>query len=227
MEDNVSTVEMEGFSVDLRTDTPTELQRARTFSNESQLVEAILEELRPDDRFWDVGANIGLFTLFASEVIETGEIHSFEPHKANFQSLNSNIERECPDIAFAHNIALFDEDGWVHFDPVDPTVGEGHGHITEEGGMKVQCIRGDSLQYRPPDVVKIDVEGAEMRVLKGMNHITDDIRAIFIEAHPSRMVNRYGNSVGDIIDFSHRMEFKTSLLFSRGNEKFFKLHRDG
>lgn len=226
MEDNVSTVELAGFSVNMSTDTEVELQRVRTFSNESSLVDAVMEELQPSDIFYDVGANIGMYTLFAAKIIDTGEIHSFEPHPENIKKLLKNMEREIDDIhCRVHEVALYNKDEVSRFDPVSREPAEGHGHVTPNGDLKIHCVRADQLDISPPNVVKIDVEGAEYRVLLGMLGILSECRAIFIETHPTRMRERYEDTISDIMQFAKRGGFKVKRIDRRGKEDFLKLEK--
>jgi len=221
----MTVLEFGGYEIDIDTETDIEKRRADNFDNESRFMEDLLDEFREDDVFWDIGANIGIYSLFAANIIKSGEIHSFEPHPSNILKLLNNVHRDDSGLIFVHNIALHDSSGTVRFDPVSGETGEGHGHISTSGEMLVECRRGDQLDINPPDVIKIDVEGAEMRVLNGLFGLLGGARAVYIEAHPQRMMNRYDDSVGDIIDLVKRRGMTTRTLMVRGREKFMKLEQ--
>ncbi len=129
--------------------------------------------------FYDVGANIGYYTLLAAKRIgENGTIYAFEPDSNNRKKLHANIELNnfknvviVPNIVSNKNnktIKLFVSDkknrGMSSIEKPDNFSG-----ITEN----VQTISLDefSKTAKFPDLIKIDVEGAEYSVLKGMKEI--------------------------------------------------------
>lgn len=217
------TIEKAGYSIDILSYSEKEDERITNIGNESPLIEDITNELKYDDCFWDVGANIGIYTLFADEVIGSGEIHSFEPHPVNAKSLRNNINEYCSDKVTPHEIALLDKEGELLFDTASMEPGEGAGQISNEGDIKVKTRRADELDIESPDVMKIDVEGAEIKVLRGLDDILDNIRIIYLEAHLVQLIKGYNMSFGHITDFVKEKDLEVELMFSRGTEKFLKI----
>jgi FkbM family methyltransferase len=132
--------------------------------------------LKPGMVFVDVGAHIGEYTLRAARIVGlTGEVHAFEPAPDNFKILKLNIKENGLTNAHANCAALSDSGGKLSFRiESDPALNRlqfssdldraPHGIIT------VDSCRLDSYwasQTRAIDLIKLDVEGAELMVLKG------------------------------------------------------------
>jgi FkbM family methyltransferase len=158
---------------------------------------------------WDVGAHIGFHTLgFSVLVGHTGRVVGFEPNAANRQRLQQNLEHN-PDLLARIDIlpcGLSDQDGEFPFaisDDVDSgassmsfldrTNGSIDPHTAASWNRVVVPVRtADSLVgdgVARPHVVKIDVEGAELLVLRGASEmITAGRPVMIVEAHSARLV---------------------------------------
>lgn len=137
----------------------------------------------------DVGANVGFFTLrFANWVRDGGYVIAIEPEKVNIVRLKRAIlKRGCEKVVQLVEGVAAEADGVLRLqvNPMHP--GD---HKIAEDGIAVQAYTVDSLlSVRDwPDVslVKIDVQGAEYRVLVGMRKTLQRFRpAIFIEMDDS------------------------------------------
>jgi FkbM family methyltransferase len=122
-----------------------------------------------NDIVLDVGANIGTTALFFAKQCVNGKVHAYEPSKSMIQVLKNNIERNNIQNIEVHPYALSDkaETAWLKVEtPNNP----GSAHLTADAeGSPVDIY---ALDENPPttnrlDFVKIDVEGYEMKVLKG------------------------------------------------------------
>jgi len=178
---------------------------------ESVPLAAFLRHLRPDDRVWDVGANVGLYTGFAAAALDPdrGRVVAFEPYDPNADLLERNADLN-PAPVDVHRLALSDDDGHVAFShPEEDTIGAGLPAISDdEAASRVETARGDTLvstgRAPAPTVIKIDVEGAEPLVVDGLDATlrNDPPRVLIVEIHhPTEAVDRrsieeYGDSVG-------------------------------
>lgn len=136
--------------------------------------------LREGDLFLDIGANIGSYTLLASKVCGSDSI-AFEPDPLTFSRLEANIEVNDLSLkVHAHRMALFDRCGEINFS----VGGDTTNHIIEgEGGQTVRCERlDDILKGRSPTAIKIDVEGAEIAVLRGAKQTLRSPSLLAVEA---------------------------------------------
>jgi|GEM_PF-1712501 FkbM family methyltransferase len=130
----------------------------------------IQEHLKQDQTFIDVGANVGYFTVLASECVgKGGRVLAFEPESKNRDLLTRNLAlNKCTNVKVSP-LALSDknEDTVLYLNK------DAGGHSLVEDGHKgtepVTTMRGDEAFGLIPDMIKIDVEGAERKVLEGMS----------------------------------------------------------
>jgi len=130
--------------------------------------------LKPGDTFFDVGSNVGLFTLAAARVVgPTGKVVAFEPATEAFNSVTHNVHLNRFDsIVTIHNIGISDTpgklqlheskdgfDAWNSFST--PSMGDAYDKI------EVNVHPLDDFLSLTPDLVKIDVEGWERYALQG------------------------------------------------------------
>ncbi len=143
-------------------------------------MDTFLSWLKPASVFYDLGANAGYFTLMANRVITEGKIYSFEPSPAARQLFEKHQELNRDKIT-ADNISLLpfaisDTKKQIEFSNSSiPKEGNTYikgspGFSIAENRITVQCYSVDGLLeqgFERPDVMKIDVEGAEYDVLQG------------------------------------------------------------
>ncbi len=179
--------------------------------------------MRPDDVFWDVGANLGFYSLLAAGVPGVNVI-AFEPNPDIAGRFKNNAAFNGKSNIRVLEMALADTEGTVKFDIVK-NGRHGRAHIAIDNSIntvEVAASTGDSLvgtgAVPPPDVVKIDVEGAECLVLKGMQGILSGCRAIFCEVHPQ--IQQYGNSVAALESLLKRHGFVLEKLHQRGDDTY-------
>jgi FkbM family methyltransferase len=159
-------------------------------TTEPAVQEPLLERLRPGDVVYDVGANVGFFTVLAAHLVgRTGRVVAFEPLPANVAALRHNVELNRFDnvtiveaavaaAAGSAGLVLAGEPTWAKLapstgEPERPTTG---GQPVAAGAptpaVSVRLVSVDDLlasgALPPPTLVKIDVEGAELEVVAGM-----------------------------------------------------------
>jgi FkbM family methyltransferase len=134
----------------------------------------VLSSLRPGDTFLDIGANNGWYALLAAHVVgSTGHVLAFEPNPLAFDRLSKNLDiNGNPPWLSPLRIALSDASGERDLYVPDLSDGLGSilGSLSRPGhAIKVQCSTLDAaLSNNRVDIVKLDVEGAELQVLDGM-----------------------------------------------------------
>lgn len=185
------------------------------------------ENLNPGDVFFDVGANVGYYTVFGSRLVGArGQVVAFEPVVRNVSHLYRHIIiNDLQNVSIIPS-ACSDEISLAAFSAGQNTA---MGHLTERtdtekgnssGNLNlVSTVTLDSVAEklnRVPNVVKIDVEGAELAVLHGAeNKILPAKPKIFLSLHSETLrvsclayLKRFGyrfEPIGD--DEANAMEF--------------------
>lgn len=182
----------------------------------------LLHFLRAEDLFFDIGANVGSYTVLASAEVGSSVV-ACEPVPATSAILKKNIAlNECCDIASVIEKAAGESEGAVEItgglDAQNHVVSgrDQKDILKDEATIQVDVTTLDQLaESRVPNLIKIDVEGFEKHVLDGASVVLNDasLKAIIIE----------------MSDFS--MEDSHRLLTDAGFEPFrylpFKRHLDG
>lgn len=186
----------------------------------NNLILAEINNLEEGQNFLDIGANIGYYSLLASKIIgNAGRVYSFEPSNREFRRLLKNIElNNCTNI-IPLNIALSDLNSEIDFSVAKGHTGLNSIIIADKSVVKtsqiIRAMRLDSFfnsENRKLHLVKIDVEGAELLVLKGMKDIlkAHTIQKFVIEITP-RFFNAFDYKKEDVYNFLSGYGY-TSLL---------------
>jgi FkbM family methyltransferase len=154
---------------------------------------ALVEHLRPGDVFYDAGANVGFFTVLGARLVTPkGRVVAFDPVPSNAQSLRRNVELNGFRNVTVLERALGDTSGSA---VLEVGVQTGHSRLKSFGtppdhaaSITVPVVSIDDVvrteEVPPPDFAKIDVEGAEVAVLKGMRETMFEHRPkIICEVH--------------------------------------------
>lgn len=147
------------------------LHKLGIMGGERVLLEA---QVQPGMAVADIGANIGLYTyLLARRVGARGLVHAFEPNPALFSSLEANCRTNGVANVRLHNVALGARDDTLTLRRARFNSGDNRLSRREaapaSGGVPVPVRPLDAvLEGRPLDFVKIDVQGWELEVFKGM-----------------------------------------------------------
>lgn len=154
----------------------------------------ILHVLRPGDLFFDIGANVGSYSVLAAGA-SGAKVKSFEPVPTTYRHLMDNISiNRLGARVEALNCAVGSSPGTIRFTTSEDTVN----HVVAKGelaesAMDVPVIKlDDCVEAGVPMVMKIDVEGFETEVLKGGEAVFSDksLKAVVMELNGSGL--RYG-----------------------------------
>ena len=159
-----------------------DLQRRIYFfgCHEPETTQLIFGILRPGDTFIDLGANIGYYTVIAGSLVgPAGAVHSFEPIPEIFSSLKENVALNALTNVRLNQNAVFNEDCELEIFLPKPE-NNGTGSFMRSPDAPGESILCDALtldayveregieQIR---LIKMDIEGAELRALKGMKNL--------------------------------------------------------
>lgn len=150
-----------------------------------QVVDAVITALKPGDVFLDVGAHLGYFSTIAARVVgPTGRVIAFEPHERMLEELRTLVARNevdgiveiVPDavVDSEADVPLYTSDASAAYTTAEPDQSPSKGHVKLRPSTVVRGTSLDEWLARRPALaprvrcIKIDVQGAESRVLTGM-----------------------------------------------------------
>jgi FkbM family methyltransferase len=193
------------FGVDMNVLLPSStdiyLTGGKSHETEIRLAKFLIQNLKANDTFLDVGAHYGYFSLLASKLVgEKGNVFSFEPSPTTFNILNKNqlphanikvnnlavsdvnstlTFYEFPNLYSEYNtldVSQFENEPW--FEEYRPK------EITIDAIVLDDFLKKENIQFK---VVKIDVEGAEFQVIGGMEK--------YLEKHSPVIIMEYLSDV--------------------------------
>jgi FkbM family methyltransferase len=158
--------------------------------SETRLIQSLL---RPGMTFVDVGANIGYYSVVGARLVgPAGTVHSFEPHPRIRAQLQDNIARNGYQNVVVHSEAMAETSGSVAFFASTVDQNQGISSIIPGAGREEsQAVRSITLDdfmagLSPTrvDLIKMDIEGAELQVIRGGRRTlaAPDAPAIIFEA---------------------------------------------
>lgn len=170
---------VEGPGTGLRIDVGGSNPRYVTGQNERPVQTALGELLEPGAVFFDVGANVGFLTLIGARMVgPTGYVVAFEPELDNLRVLTGNIRRNDATNVVVSTRAASSSTGLGELQLAGFSGGHSLATAADGGDGRAQLVETVTIDevaassgFGPPDVVKIDVEGAEAQVLEGMREV--------------------------------------------------------
>jgi FkbM family methyltransferase len=178
----------------------------------------LVQFLAPDDTVCDVGANIGTLTLMFARHVPQGAVYAFEPVRAFYQLLVTNVALNELTNAVPFHAAVGATSGRIRVPRVDLATPANLGAVALENftdGEEVPLIRLDDLELPRCGLLKIDVEGMELDVLRGAARMVERCRPlIFAENERS---DRSGPLLDLLIDLGYDCYWMINQLYAPDN----------
>jgi FkbM family methyltransferase len=198
------------------------LQGRKNFEADASLI-AVRNLVRSAQSFWDVGANWGLFSLYAADENSSLSIVSIEASTLHYRTLSSNWALQPSERWLCLHTAVGDRDGVTHLS----RRGSGFDHIVDnpQANTEVELrpiAKLDTLAAvlgtETIDVLKVDVEGYELKVLHGATALLNQRRigAIVLESDGHDL--RYGSSQAETIRFLEERAYRMDSSMSRSGD---------
>jgi len=172
----------------------------------------------------DIGANIGYFTLIMAK--QAGQVHAFEPEPRNFDILQKNMALNNIQNVMLYNSAVAEasDKATLHLCGMNRGMHRLYqSHWCNEGTVEVQTVRIDDL-VQQADFVKMDIEGAELGALKGMEKLLERGTTVLMEFHPPSIIE-YGAAPRDVYDFMQSLGYSVEIPPMRRQVSFSELER--
>lgn len=142
-----------------------------------RFLQRLIQQLGDAPCFWDIGANCGQHTIFVAGL--GARVEAFEPFAPVREKLTVNASLNKGLAINIHPVALSDSAGNAFFAPPD-NENLGTGHLASAGAVSVPTMRGDDVPAPAPAIIKIDVEGHEGAVLRGLARTINASRPIIL-----------------------------------------------
>ena len=189
----------------------------------------LLKEVQENDVVWDVGASYGIYSVFFGKIAKSGKVYAFEPEASTCKLLEKNIKLNELKNIFIQKYALGDTNEKILFyQSKSANIGthsilKRSDYPVSSKGKLIQVKTADAIIKNKdvflPDVIKIDVEGAEMMVLNGMKSLLREgnIRILQIEIHP-KLLNLMNVKEEDVKNFIESFGYIPVKCKTRGTE---------
>lgn len=176
---------------DFEVSNSTEEWRVTTLDDEHDFLARFLSEISQNDIIFDIGANIGIYSIHAAK--SSSKVYSFEPDPGFRSRLRKNIVLNGVDdsvsviewaVSDSRGKVTLYTDGEAGSSPSLKKIGE-RGEVEVDTNSLDATINEGLIQA--PNLIKMDIEGAEIMAIRGMQSLLNSNnapRSIFIELHP-------------------------------------------
>jgi len=182
---------------------------------EPNLVACFRKICRPGSVVCDIGANVGFHSMMLAGLVgKSGRVYAFEPNSENCRLILAAAEHNRVSNLVVLPVALSERRGWAYF---STHIGSNGGLLDQQkallvnSGTIVPTFTLDELSLPKIDVIKVDVEGAEYKVLAGGEKLLAKDRPLIISEFSIEMTERVSGISG--VDFLTWMEKKDYNIF--------------
>jgi FkbM family methyltransferase len=165
---------------------------------------------QPGDLVVDVGANIGEVSIVLSQRVgASGQVLAFEPQPRIYRYLRGNLSLNGCGNVIATNAAVGAAPGTVR---MSDSKRDDMNRVVDDGAIEVPCTTLDAaLPANAIALLKIDVEGTELRVLEGARQTLTRTACVNCESSEEHY-QRYGYGIADVIAFLQSAGFTTHVI---------------
>ena len=163
-----------------------------------RFIEHCESENKKFNHILDVGAWVGTWSIAMNKFC--GRVVAFEPDALHYECLIKNV----PENVETHQLAIGSEKKLISLSDDNFTQSK---RVMGEGSIPMVTI--DSLGLDDIDLIKIDVEGYEMEVLKGAENTLQNVQYVMIELNNN--TKKYGSSNGKIEEYLMSLGFKSLI----------------
>ncbi len=182
--------------------------------------------LKTGDTFLDIGANAGYFTLLAAKCVgPTGKVLAIEPNPSMAKQIRRFADRsgltnvEIEEVACSSSLKA----GKLYLGLASNTGGSSlsEQNVRSNDYVDVSCIQADALMHKHSlsriNLVKIDVEGAEHDVVRGMNEILRDLRPKIVIELIDDLLRSFSTTVDSVLDYLKGFQYEVRPLGGHSN----------
>jgi FkbM family methyltransferase len=184
-----------------------------TVRNDARQIQFFIKHIKEGDFVLDVGGHYGQYAvLFASLVGGSGKVITFEPDAAAHEILLRNLSlNPCASVVHTETIALFDTQSEQSFysrggDSMSSLARSGLGSNADDASVTNATVKTATLDeylklhhLSRPEWMKIDTEGAEINILRGMRGVLQSGTSVLCELHPYAW-NEFDTTFDELLD---------------------------
>jgi len=183
-------------------------------SYEPEMQKRIAQEVKAGGVFYDLGANVGFYSLLASTLIGSGKVFAFEPLPSNVSYLRRHLALNHVANVDVLEMAVCDQAGTAFFAAEQTGA---MGRLQNDGSVRVTTATLDSLlqqqKIAPPNYVKMDIEGAELKALEGG-------KVCFQKYKPVLFLATHGKDIGRAcVDLLSSWRFNLTYIEQESEER--------
>jgi FkbM family methyltransferase len=221
-------IRLEGFEIIAPVNEVLGRQFIALHEYEKEETEFFRKHIKSDDVCFDVGGNVGYFSLLLSSLLDTGSVHSFEPITGNSTLIAASAALNGFDNITVNNTAVGDQNGHVNFSISEDSAYSSMidtGRVSEKVNVSVPILRLDdyikTAKTPKVDILKIDVEGAEAQVLDGAKALLQNSakrpRIIMVELFDGNLLG-FGSSKEEIISTLSEWGYTAHIVVDRSGQ---------
>lgn len=207
------------YEVDARSDIGKRILVTKEY--EPEIVETILKNITPNTDAINIGANIGLYTcLIAQKISSDKKVLGLEPTSNAFGLLERNVTRNHHEervIAFKGVAA--DTSGEFEINTIEgkeeySSIGNLVHPAVQDKQKDKQLVKGETLDslvnlhQLKPGLMVIDVEGAELKVLRGAEEVLKKYKPVIISELEDSLLSEQGSSAIEVVEFLEKLGYK-------------------
>jgi FkbM family methyltransferase len=213
---NLSRIDLDGFALWIDVDDPSVSAFIRhEHAWEAHVTRVLTQTLRPGSTFVDVGANVGFHTFLAAATVgSTGTVVAVEPSSENCRLLQlSKVENHADHVSilpFALDRTAGVRYLSAHIGTNAGLIPDAREHLLDGRGTPVYATTLDDIAPPKIDVMKIDVEGAEFRVLEGGHKTIERDKPVIVMEFSCEMTQRTsgvdpGEALQGVLDLGYEL----------------------
>jgi FkbM family methyltransferase len=203
---------------------------------ETGVVESILQTIRrlaPGSVMMDIGANLGFYTVLAATALReqgAGMVYSFEPNPPMFAELEKNVSLNDFTNVKLENIGIGDVNAEMplfvkDYGPTVSSLRDMKGTLTDQVNIHVTTLDEYASSHRIENVglLKVDVEGSELLVLRGALHLLARDRPTVVYEEFETAYQEFGYSIRDVREFLTALDYRLFAI-PETNSRLHGLH---
>ena len=207
-----------------------ETNRVIFYDDEEDFLSKLLSDLREHDVFFDIGACIGLFSIHAAKRCK--QVYAFEPDPEFREHLKRNVSINNLENLSVLPYAISDQTSTLTLftdgaNGKSPSLENNNfqNSIDVEARTLSELVLQGALPY--PTVIKMDIEGAEILALRGMEELLDkdSPRLIFLELHPV-LLTHFGSSSTAVLSILEEAGYRIRFKSQREEQVHYVFERD-